>query len=357
LTHPPERIRPAAEGYRWPAEWEPHRATWLSWPHNRETWPDDLPAVVGTFVRMVAALLPHEAVRIGVADERAEEAARARLLASGVEAERVEFHRYPTNDAWARDHGPIFVVREAPAPAPRRAIVDFGFDNWGRKYPNWQPDDAVPSRVAEILGLPRFACPDVIEGGAIDGDGRGTVLTTESCLLNPNRGAGRSRERMERLLGDYLGARRVLWLAGGIEGDDTDGHVDDVARFVAPGLVAAAVCTDPSDANHAPLAENRRRLGRMSDASGRPLDVVELPMPPRLECGGLRSPASYANFYLANGVALVPVFGAPSDARALAILRELLSDREVIGISCRTLVSGFGAIHCVTQQEPQEPSP
>jgi agmatine deiminase len=342
-------LTPAALGYRWPAEWEPHRATWLSWPHNRETWPDCLDAAVASFVALVRVLAPHEAVEIGVGDAPLEESARTALRQGGVDPDAgVRFHRYPTNDAWARDHGPIFVVRADGA----RAICDFRFDNWGRKYPGFEPDDAVPGHVARILGLPRFACDAVLEGGAIDGDGRGTVLTTESCLLDPKRGRGRTRERMERVLADHLGARRVLWLAQGIEGDDTDGHVDDVARFVAPGVVVAAVCRDASDPNHAPLAENHRRLARMTDARGAALSVVELPMPPRLERGGQRSPASYANFYLANGVALVPVFGAPTDARALAVLRELLPGRDVVGIPCAELVSGFGALHCVTQQEP-----
>jgi agmatine deiminase len=246
---------------------------------------------------------------------------------------------------------PSEVHQAASAPAPR-ALCDFRFDNWGRKYPGWELDDAVPRHVEKVLGLPRFASDVVLEGGSIDGDGAGTVLTTESCLLNPNRGPGRTRERLERLLADFLGARRVLWLGDGIEGDDTDGHVDDIARFVAPGVVVAARCEDPADADHAPLAENLRRLRGMTDARGAALTVVELPMPPRLEHGGQRSPASHANFYLANGVALVPVFGGASDARALAILRELLPGREVVGIPSRELVSGFGAVHCVTQQEP-----
>ncbi|MEB2346537.1 MAG: agmatine deiminase family protein [Deltaproteobacteria bacterium] len=339
---------PAAQGYRWPAEWEPHRATWLSWPHNRETWPEGLAAVHASFGAMVAALAPREAVEIGAGDEALEETARAAIRAAGWDPDRnVRFHRWPTTDAWCRDHGPIFVVRGA-----ERALCDFRFDNWGRKYPGWELDDAVPRHVEKVLGLPRFASETVLEGGAVDGDGQGSVLTTEACLLHPNRGAGRTRERMERLLADFLGARRVLWLGDGIEGDDTDGHVDDVARFVAPGVVVAAACDDPADANHAPLADNLRRLRAMRDARGAALTVVELPMPPCLAAAGQRSPASHANFYLANGVALVPVFGSASDARALAILRELLPGREVVGIPSVELVSGFGAVHCVTQQEP-----
>jgi len=343
------RTTPSQRGYRWPAEWERHRATWLSWPHNVETWPDRLPAVRATFAKFVRALAPHEAVEIGVANDAMEEIARNAIREAGADPDRnVRFHHYATTDAWCRDHGPIFVV----GPDGSRALCDFGFDNWGKKYPGWELDDAVPRHVEKILGLPRFGCDMVLEGGGIDGDGLGTVLTTESCLLNPNRGAGRTRDAMERVLEGFLGARHVIWLGDGIEGDDTDGHVDDIARFVAPGIVVTAHCDDPSDANFAPLAENRRRLVSAHDARGRTLTVVDLPMPPRIEVAGHRSPASYANFYLANGVALVPVFEATSDARALAILRELLPDREIVAIPCTELVSGFGAVHCVTQQEP-----
>ncbi len=359
---------PSQLGFRWPAEWERHRATWLSWPHNPETWPDCLPAVRATFALFVRALAPHEAVEIGVADDAMEAIARDAIRKAGADPDRnVRFHHYPTTDAWCRDHGPIFVVHQAGSRAPASgaegdarsepqasevAMVDFRFDNWGRKYPGWELDDAVPRHVEKILGLPRFGCDVVLEGGGIDGDGLGTVLTTESCLLNPNRGSGRTRDAMERVLAEFLGARQVIWLGDGIEGDDTDGHVDDIARFVASGVVVAARCDDPSDANFAPLAENLRRLRHARDVRGRALTVVELPMPPHLEVAGHRSPASYANFYLANGVALVPVFDAKSDARALAILREVLPDREIIAIPCAELVSGFGAIHCVTQQEP-----
>jgi agmatine deiminase len=359
---------PSQRGYRWPAEWERHRATWLSWPHNVETWPDALPAVRATFAKFVQTLAPHEAVEIGVADDAMEEIARNAIRNAGADPDRnVRVHRYPTTDAWCRDHGPIFVVKQAGRRAPASgaegdarsepqasevAMIDFRFDNWGRKYPGWELDDAVPRHVEKILGLPRFGCDVVLEGGAVDGDGLGTVLTTESCLLNPNRGAGRTRDAMERVLEGFLGTRQVIWLGDGIEGDDTDGHVDDIARFVAPGVVVAASCDDAGDPNHAPLAENLRRLRAAHDARGRALTVVELPMPPRIEAFGHRSPASHANFYIANGVVLVPIFGGASDARALAILRELIPDREIVGIVCTALVSGFGAIHCVTQQEP-----
>lgn len=359
---------PAALGYRWPAEWERHRATWLSWPHNPETWPTALEAVHATFGAMVAALQPHEAVEIGAGTDALEARARRAIREAGGDPDRnVRFHRWPTTDAWCRDHGPIFVVRSnaARAPASGRgasarsepqasevAMVDFGFDNWGRKYPGWELDDAVPRHVEKALGLPRFAADVVLEGGGIEGDGRGTVITTESCLLNPNRGPGRTRDRMERVLADFLAAQRVVWLHDGIEGDDTDGHIDDLVRFVAPGVVVAVSCDDASDPNAAVLAENRRRLAAARDAGGRALTVIDLPMPPRIEMNGLRSPASHANFYVANGVVLLPVFGSASDARAAAILREHFPGRDVVPIRCNELVSGLGAIHCVTQQEP-----
>ncbi len=344
-----EAPTPAALGYRWPAEWEPHRATWLSWPHNPETWPGRLAAVVETYVAIVDALVAHEAVHIAVADAPMEEAARADLRRGGVAERGVVFHHIPTDDAWARDHGPIFLVNAHG----ERALVDFRFDNWGRKYPGWERDDAVPRAVAQLLGVRRFAADFVLEGGSIDGDGAGSVLTTESCLLEPRRGPGRTREGMERLLHAFLGTQRVLWLGAGIEGDDTDGHVDDVARFVAPGRVVAVRCDDPADPDHDALAENWRRLASLRDAHGRKLELAALPVPPPLVVAGIRRPASYANFYLANGLALVPVFGAPSDARALAVLRDLLPDRQLIGIPCRDLVVGLGAVHCITQQEPE----
>lgn len=353
---------PQSEGFRWPAEWEPHHATWLAWPHNPETWPGHLEAVVASYVEMASALHTRERVCITVLDAVMEEAARRRLARAGIET-GLEFHRFPTNDAWIRDHGPVFVKR-----ANQVAVVDFRFDSWGRKYPPWDLDDRIPRAIAAARQVRRFGVEVVLEGGSVDGNGCGSVLTTESCLLNQNRGPvlspdrgraldpqpgpSRTREALELVLHETLGATNVLWLAGGIEGDDTDGHVDDLCRFVDPTTVVAAEEEDPRDPNHAPLAENLRRLRGMRDQEGKPLAVATLPMPPPLRIAGLRCPASYANFYLANGVALVPVFEAASDARALAVLRELLPGREVVPIPARELVLGLGAVHCLTQQEP-----
>ncbi len=343
---------PAADGWRWPAEWEPHRATWLAWPHNPATWPGRIDRVFPPYVEMVRALHVHEEVCISVCGEAMEADARRLLAAGGVDVDRgVVFFHVPTDDTWVRDHGPIFLTRTQSG-RREKAIADFGFNSWGEKYGPWERDDAVPARLSALLGLRRFDTGIVLEGGSIDGNGRGTVLTTESCLLNPNRGAGRTREAMEDVLATFLGATHVLWLGDGIAGDDTDGHIDDLARFVDAGTVVTVVESDPSDANHAPLAENLRRLRGLRDQDGKPLALATLPMPPPLLVDGQRCPASYANFYLANGVALVPVFGAPSDGRALAVLRELLPGREIVGIPCADLVYGLGAVHCMTQQEP-----
>jgi agmatine deiminase len=328
---------------RWPAEWEPHRATWLAWPHAPNTWPGHLAEARAEYVGIIRALQGRESVELLVADHAAEEAVRKQLTAAGIDPDDggLRFHNVPTNDSWLRDSGPIFVEDDDGM----RCGLAFRFNAWGGKYPPWDLDNRVGGQIAERAGVPCEELAFVLEGGSIDGDGDGTILTTESCLLNPNREKKlRTREHMEQRLARWLGARRVVWLGEGIAADDTDGHIDDCARFVAPGVVVAA-CAD-AGADQAILAENRRRLV----AAG--LEVHDLPMPPEHRVGGEPCPASYANFYLANGVALVPTFGAASDARALAVLRDVLPGREVIGVPCRTLVLGLGAIHCLSQQEP-----
>jgi agmatine deiminase len=348
-------------GFRLPAEWEPHEATWLSWPHNPDTWPGCLAEAETEYVEIVRALAGRERARVNVRDARMEEAVRRRLAAAGVSDAGVDFFLHPTNDAWVRDHGPIFAVRDAAGAPRERLALDFGYDAWGGKYPPYDLDDAVPERVARALALPRLEPGFVLEGGSVDGDGAGTLLTTETCLLQPSRRkpgeAERTRAEMERRLGAWLGARRVVWLGGEIAGDDTDGHVDDLARFVAPGVVVACREDEPADPNRAALADNLRRLREARDADGRALEVIELPMPPPQVWRGERCPASYANFYFANGALLVPVFGAPSDARALAELGGALPGRELVPIPARHLVVGLGAVHCLTQQEPAVASP
>jgi agmatine deiminase len=334
-----------------PAEWEPHRGTWLSWPHKEASWPGKFGRVPGIFASMVRHLAEHEEVHINVGGARMEQDAQRLLTAEGVDTGNVFFHDNPTNDAWCRDHGPIFLQRP-PGAGQAEAVVDWGYNAWGGKYPPYELDDVVPTRIARELGLPVFNPGMVLEGGSIDVNGRGTLLTTEACLLNPNRNPQLDRAAIEEYLRSYLGVSRILWLGEGIEGDDTDGHVDDLTRFVSPSTVVTVVEDDPADANYEPLQSNLERLNRMTDQDGRPLRVVTLPMPRPLYQDGQRLPASYANFYIANGLVLLPTYDPPRDEQAAAVLQSLFPTREIIGIDCTDLVWGLGAFHCVTQQWP-----
>ncbi|MCP4039734.1 MAG: agmatine deiminase family protein [bacterium] len=343
---------------RWPAEWEPHAATWFSWPHNRDTWPGCLDAVERSFARMVEALVAHERVCINVVDEAMQARVRVRLGEHGVDPDRgIRFFEIPTDDAWVRDYGPLFVTGPGPGGGRKCVLLDFVFNAWGGKYPPWSRDSAVPEAIAKQLDLPRIALDWVLEGGSIDGNGAGSILTTESCLLDPNRnpdpqGQAPSRRAVENRLSEALGCEQWVWLEGGIAGDDTDGHVDDVARFISRDCIVAVREDDTHDANARILASNWDRLRAARDLRGRPFELVSLPMPPPIEIGGARCPASYANFYLANEVALIPVFDVPTDTRALSILADCLEGREVVPIPARDLIIGLGAVHCLTQQEP-----
>lgn len=347
MTHP----TPAQLGYAMPAEWAPHRGTWLSWPHKEASWPGKFEPVPDLFAEMVRHLAAVEEVHVNVGDREMEESVRGVLRASKVSDANVHFHHNPTNDAWCRDHGPIFVQRRDHGQVDE-AIVDWGFNAWGGKYPPFDLDDVVPTRIGEELGIPVFHPGIIMEGGSIDVNGRGTLLTTEACLLNPNRNPGLDRAAIEQYLRDYLGVTKILWLGDGIEGDDTDGHVDDLARFTDERTVVTVVEDDPADANYAPLQENLARLREMTDQDGEPLRVVTLPMPRRLEHEGQRLPASYANFYIANGLVLLPTYDPARDAIAAETLRALFPGRDVVGIDCTDLVWGLGAFHCVSQQWP-----
>jgi agmatine deiminase len=346
---------PAALGYRMPAEWEPHRGTWLSWPHQEASWPGKFGPVPALFATMVRYLADHEEVHINVAGPDMEAEVRRLLADAGTDSGNVFCHYNPTNDAWCRDHGPIFVRRDPVGPAsaqPEQAVVDWRYNAWGDKYPPYDLDDVIPLRIAEEYGLPVFSPGIVMEGGSLDVNGCGTLLTTEACLLNPNRNPTLTRQDIERALRDYLGVWHILWLGDGIEGDDTDGHVDDLTRFVDPTTVVTVVEDDPADPNYEPLRENLARLQTMRDQDGTPLRVVPLPMPRPLYHDGQRLPASYANFYIANGVVLLPTYDPERDERARATLQALFPTRRVIGIDCTDLVWGLGAFHCVTQQWP-----
>lgn len=341
---------PRGAGYRMPAEWEPHAATWLAWPHNLDTWPVDLERVRETWSEMIRALVAGETVNLLVNDASSEAAAAARLRQGGVDAGRVTFHRIPTVDVWIRDYGPTFITGAEPPAA--LAFVNWRFNAWGLKYPDYVADDTVPLRINESLGLPAFSPEVVLEGGSIEVNGAGCCLVTEQCLLNPNRNRGRGREDIEALLRSALGLRRIVWLPAGMAGDDTDGHVDNLARFVDTETVVCVVEEDPRDENHHALRENYRCLESAADAGGRRLRVVPLPQPDPVTAGGTRLPASYANFYIANGVVLLPLYGGPKDGVALDTLARLFPGRRVAGIDARALILGLGGIHCVTQQQP-----
>jgi agmatine deiminase len=340
---------PAAAGYRMPPEWAPHQATWLSWPHNPDTWPGHLEAAERALAGAAAALAEGETVHINVLDERHERHV-AGLLAGRVDPQRMRLHAVPTNDAWCRDHGAIFVNRPG-RDAPLLAL-DFGYNAWGGKYPPFDLDDAVPRQMAAALGVACRSVDMILEGGSIDVNGAGTLLTTEQCLLNPNRNPRLSRAAIERHLQDNLGVAQILWLGEGIAGDDTDGHVDDLARFVADDTVVTVIEDDPADVNHRPLRENRERLATMRLPDGRPLKVAELPMPEPVLRGNERLPASYANFYIGNRAVLLPVFGGARDEEAAAIIARCFPGRRIVGIDCRDVVVGLGTLHCLTQQVP-----
>jgi agmatine deiminase len=342
-----------------PAEWEPHAATLLSWPrHEGISFPDSFDRVMPALRAMIEALVESEQVHINVCDGAHEAEARsvlrglpmepARNATHSVAGGRVTFDRVQTNEPWCRDHGPIFLTRDVD---PKLGVVDWDYNAWGNKYPPFDLDDVVPTRLAQILNVPVFYPRMILEGGAIDVNGAGALLTTESCLLNPNRNPNLRREEIEQRLRDFLGVHEILWLGDGIAGDDTDGHVDDLARFVSERTVVTVVEDDPHDENYAPLQENLARLREMK-IGGHPIDIVTLPMPKKIVRDGLRLPASYANFYIANTCVLVPTFADSADDVALSILRECFPSRRVIGIDCRELIWGLGTFHCLTQQQP-----
>lgn len=349
---------PGAQGFAMPAEWEPHQATWLAWPHNAADWPGRFGPIPWVHADVVRKLAEGETVRLLVDGAAAAERARRHLERVGAALDRVELRRLPTDRIWTRDSGPVILRRRGGA---GRAVAGFGFNAWA-KYPDWRRDARIPSYAARALGLPLLPARHrgrqvVLEGGAVDVNGRGTLLATEECLLDPAvqvRNPGFSRTDYQVVFRDVLGAPNAIWLGKGIAGDDTHGHVDDLCRFVGPRT--AALCREPDsrDANHAALEENRERLesARLEDGS-RP-EVVFLPMPRPILFDGRRLPASYANFYVANAAVLVPTFNDPADREALGILAELFRDRPVVGVHALDLAWGLGTLHCMTQQEPRD---
>ena len=359
---------PADLGFAMPAEWERHQATWLAWPHHPTDWPHKLDTIRWVYGEIVRKICPDELVRLLVRSQAEERLARSFLTRSGADLGRVQFLRHPTNRGWVRDSGPIFVrkrpgtargARRNPPPAPETAIVHFHFNAWA-KYRDWQQDRRVPDAAAAFLGAPLFQArcrgrDFVIEGGGIEVNGQGALLTTEECYLDPKvqvRNPGLGRSEIEQTLRQYLGASQVLWLAGGPAGDDTHGHIDDICRFVNRRTLVLVRETNPKDINYRPLARNWERIQELRLEDGSRPEVVPLPMPAPLCFDGCRLPASYANFYIANAAVLVPTFNDPKDRLALGTLGELFKDRPVIGIHAVDLVLGFGTLHCLTQQQP-----
>ncbi|WP_348261692.1 agmatine deiminase family protein [Telmatobacter sp. DSM 110680] len=357
MSAQPEQT-PRELGYRMPAEWEPHQATWLAWPHNPEDWPGKFQAIPWLYAEIVRLLAMREQVHLLVQDEKEQRRATSILQRAHVNLDNVAFHQWPTDRVWTRDSGPIFVRNEQG----QVAITNWHFNAWA-KYPDWHLDDQIPVRAAELLGLSEWQ-PTVdmgeeqrrlvLEGGSIDTNGQGALLTTEECLLSEvqQRNPGVSREQLEQAFHDYLGIEQVLWLGRGIAGDDTHGHVDDITRFVGPSTIVTAVEPNTKDPNHEPLAENLARLKAARTSEGKQFTIVDLPLPRPVVFRKQRLPASYANFYIANGLILVPTFHDPNDRIALGVLADLFPGREVIGIHAVDLVWGLGTLHCMTQQQP-----
>ncbi|MGA7160445.1 MAG: agmatine deiminase family protein [Bacteroidota bacterium] len=342
---------PRQLGYRFPAEWEPQAATWFSWPHNKETWPGKFDPIPGVFTNIVKTLASYQHVNINVVDDAMADDVRSRLLQAGVHPTEFTLFTIPTNDCWCRDHGPAFVVNpNSPEPL---AVIDWGYNAWGGKYPPYDMDDIVPSRVADLRNIPVFHPGIIMEGGAIDVNGEGCLLTSKSCLLNENRNPALTQAEIEEYLTEYYNVEKILWIDEGIAGDDTDGHIDDTARFVGPNTIVAVVENNPADENHRILRKNLLTLKAMTDVKGNPFRIVDVPMPAPIFFNGQRLPASYANFLIANNIVLVPTFRDPNDNIAIEILQREFQDRTVLGIDCVDLAWGLGTLHCISQQEPK----
>jgi len=346
---------PREHGYRMPAEWAQHAATWIAWPHNPTDWPGKFQPIPWVYADIVRHLSSVEDVHILVNDAAAQKRATSILKRAGANLSRVHFHHWQTNRVWTRDSGPIFVKNAASC---ETAITNWKFNAWA-KYDDWQLDDQIPGRVAKLLNLPEWT-PHfgshrvVLEGGSIDTNGAGVLLTTEECLLSEvqQRNPGLSRTDLERIFHDYLGIEQVVWLNRGVTGDDTHGHIDDITRFAGENVIVTVTEPNPEDENHLPLTENLDRLRSAKNLHGKPFEIVELPMPAPVVFDGQRLPASYGNFYIANGLVLVPTFNDPNDRHALNTLAALFPDRKIVGIHCIDLIWGLGALHCMTQQQP-----
>lgn len=344
------RPTPKEQGYRFPAEFELHAATWLSWPHKKASWPGKIESIYPSYIRFIEAVAAFEPVHINVLDEKMKRLAIEKLHSLEVGTKNIRFYIHPTDDAWCRDHGPAFLIN--PSAAQPKIIVDWDYNAWGNKYPPFDLDDQIPTLIASDYQIPVYYPGIVMEGGSVDFNGKGTLITSESCLLNPNRNPSLSRSEIEYFLQSFYGVEQVLWIKNGIVGDDTDGHVDDTVRFINTDTVLAAIEENKADENYEILQRNLSDLKSMRLLNGKQLNVIELPMPDKMTYEGQRLPASYANFYIANGLVVVPTFHSATDEKALEIIQGAFPDRKILGIDSCDIIWGLGSFHCLSQQEP-----
>jgi agmatine deiminase len=342
---------PRQLGYFFPPEWANHASTWLSWIQKEESWPGKLEDAYPAYCEFISRLSFHEQVNINVSGPEMEADAKRRLKDLDANRNNIRFHYFETNDAWCRDHGPAFLLHKSEP--GKRAVIDWGYNAWGGKYPPFDLDDVIPTKIGGLYGLPVFEPGIVMEGGSVEFNGAGTLLTTTACLLNENRNPHLNQEQIEWYLREFYGVEQILWLDEGIVGDDTDGHIDDITRFVKPDTVLTVVEKDPKDENYEILQENLKKLKSFRLLNGKALNIVEIPMPAPVIWEDQRLPASYANFYIGNGAVYVPVFRDPvNDPVALQTIQKCFPDRRIYGIDSTDLIWGLGSFHCLSQQEP-----
>ncbi|EAZ80821.1 agmatine deiminase family protein [Algoriphagus machipongonensis] len=343
-------VTPSELGYYFPAEFAPHASTWLSWPHKEDSWPGKIHTIYPAYSEFIKIVAQGEKVNINVADEAMKAFATKQLVDAGVNLSQINFHLFPTNDAWCRDHGPAFLIN--PNADEKKALVKWNYNAWGNKYPPHDLDNQIPYRIAEHLNIPCFNAGIVMEGGSVEFNGKGTLLTSRACLLNENRNPHLIQSQIEKYLCDFYGVHNILWVEDGIVGDDTDGHIDDITRFVNEDTVVTVVEENKLDENHFLLEENLQLLKQMRLEDGKQLNIVELPMPEAKYYEDQRLPASYANFYIANEAVVVPTFRDKNDQKALDILSDCFKDRKVVGVDSLDIIWGLGSFHCLSQQEP-----
>ena len=345
-----KQTTPKELGYFFPAEFSEHEATWLSWPHKEASWPGKIHTIYTPYAKFINELTKGELVRINVVNEAMKAFALGHLKSEGVDLTKIEFFFHPTNDAWCRDHGPAFLIN--PTAEQKKVIVDWNYNAWGNKYPPFDLDDVVPTLIGKHFNFPVYNPGIIMEGGSVEFNGKGTVMTSTACLLNPNRNPQLNQEQIEEYLCNYYGMEQVLWVDEGIIGDDTDGHIDDTVRFVNEDTVITVIEENRNDENYGLLQHNLKQLKEMRLSNGKQLNIVELLMPEELIYEEQRLPCSYANFYIANKSVIVPTFQSARDDKAMQIIQDCFPGREVVGIDSTDIIWGLGSFHCLSQQEP-----